>query len=45
MLPFRTVWLNHILSLGGNGTGVGFHVHSENWLAQIIGRKKWYDCK
>ena len=39
---FRTLFLNHILSLGGKGTGTGMHMHSENFLAQVIGRKKWY---
>ena len=41
-LPFRTVWLNHVLSLGGKGAGTGFHSHSENWLGMVHGQKKFY---
>ena len=41
-LPFRTVWLNHVLSLGGKGAGTGFHSHSENWLGVVHGQKKFY---
>ena len=40
-VPTRSVRSHHILSLGGVGTGVGFHSHSESWLAQIQGRKFW----
>ena len=40
-LPTRTIRQHHILSLGGEGTGVGLHSHTENWLAQVAGRKAW----
>ena len=41
-LPTRSLRFNHIFSLGGAGTGVGFHAHSENWLGQVAGRKAWF---
>ena len=37
----RSVRSHHIFSLGGVGTGVGFHSHGESWLAQVQGRKHW----
>ena len=37
----RALRIHSILSLGGTGTGVKFHSHSENWLAQVQGRKGW----
>eukprot|EP01045_Picozoa_sp_COSAG04_P017952 COSAG04_NODE_1626_length_6125_cov_2.914039_5_plen_274_part_01 len=40
-LPTRTLRQHHILSLGAQGTGVGLHSHTENWLAQVAGRKAW----
>eukprot|EP01043_Picozoa_sp_COSAG02_P049933 COSAG02_NODE_5070_length_4671_cov_2.343613_4_plen_282_part_01 len=40
-VPMRSVRSHHIFSLGGNGTGVGFHSHVESWLAQVQGRKHW----
>lgn len=41
-LPTSSLRFHHIFSLGGVGTGVGFHAHSENWLAQVAGRKAWF---
>jgi hypothetical protein len=41
-LPTRSLRFHHIFSLGGVGTGVGFHAHSENWLGQVVGRKAWF---
>ena len=35
-LPTRSLRFHHIFSLGGVGTGVGFHAHSENWLGQVV---------
>ncbi len=40
-VPMRSVRSHHLFSLGGIGTGVGFHSHVESWLAQIQGRKHW----
>eukprot|EP01045_Picozoa_sp_COSAG04_P013549 COSAG04_NODE_966_length_9138_cov_6.958624_2_plen_248_part_00 len=37
----RALRIHSILSLGGTGTGVKFHSHTENWLAQVQGRKGW----
>ncbi len=37
----RSLRIHTILSLGATGTGVGFHSHTENWLAQVQGRKAW----
>lgn len=31
-----------ILSLGRKDTGVDFHRHDENWIAQVSGRKVWF---
>jgi hypothetical protein len=41
-LPTRSLRFHHIFSMGGVGTGVGFHAHSENWLGQVAGRKAWF---
>ena len=40
-VPTRSVRAHHLFSLGGVGTGVGFHSHAESWLAQVQGRKHW----
>ena len=37
----RSLRIHHILSLGGAGTGVGFHLYDENHLVQVQGRKTW----
>ena len=31
----------HVLSIGGAGSGIGWHMHGEAWLASVHGRKKW----
>jgi len=31
-----------IFSAGRRHTGIGFHRHEENWLAQLQGRKAWF---
>lgn len=31
-----------MISVGRVNTGVGFHAHAENWLAQVLGRKLWW---
>lgn len=41
-VPFETIHGRPIFSAGRRGTGVGFHRHSENWLAQLYGRKAWF---
>lgn len=43
MPAVNSLQLQHIFSLGGgNHTGIGFHSHDENWLAQLFGRKAWF---
>jgi len=41
-LPMSRVRRTPILSLGAAGSFVGFHSHTENWLAQLQGRKVWF---
>lgn len=31
-----------VISVACCNTGVGFHSHAENWLAQVMGRKLWW---
>ena len=32
----------HMLSLGGNNAGLGWHMHGKSWLGLVYGRKRWY---
>jgi len=37
-----SVSLSPVLSMGGIGTGLGYHQHDEAWLAMIRGGKQWF---
>ena len=32
----------HMLSLGGDGAGLGWHVHGASWLGLVFGEKRWF---
>ena len=34
----------NVLSVGGAGSGVGWHAHGESWLGAVHGRKRWFVC-
>lgn len=40
--PLVSIQGHPIFSAGRQHTGVGFHRHEENWLAQLLGRKVWF---
>jgi hypothetical protein len=41
-LAVADVRLFPIVSMGTKKTGIHFHQHDENWVAQLAGRKRWF---
>ena len=41
MAPFKGEAKWNMLSLGGDGLGLGFHTHADSWLGLFAGIKRW----